>query len=457
MDNIFILWSYIIFGICLIFPIFHIFNSLTSLRKKPYYQKSEIKLSEKPLTILVPCYNEESIIKTTILGVGGLNYKNYQYILINDGSSDHTFDIMEEMLDLEIHKIKPNNGDLVFSTVKGIYRSKKDPRIVVIDKFNGGKADSLNAGITYADNDLVITLDADSILDEKALQVINRAFEDPNLIAAGGTVNVLQGRRLRNGTLKPTLKVKSIVKLQIAEYFRGFFIYKASLATVDALSIISGAFGIFKKDILIKVGGYRKTVGEDIDITLKVQQYKSKKTGLKVAYIPEAICYTEVPETWKGLYNQRIRWQKAFMDCTVLYLKELLYTIFKSPLSFFFLIEAIFVGVFCAFLTVIGLLTFLFFLGNSKVVLIYAVITLVINLVYNMAGFVISYYYQNRFSYKEFLKIVFVLFFDIFFFRFFLLVCTISGTVQYFINKEGWNKVARTGRQYHIEQEGKFF
>ncbi len=454
MDSMFNLWSYIIFGIWLIFPIFHITNSLVILRKKPYYQKSEIKLSEKPLTILVPCYNEESIIKTTIMGIDGLNYKNYQYILINDGSTDNSFEVIDEMLDLEIHKIKPNNGDLVFSTLKGIYRSKKDPRILVIDKFNGGKADSLNAGITYADSDLVITLDADSILDEKALHVINRAFENPNLIAAGGTVNVLQGRRLRKGMLIPTLKVKSIVKFQIAEYFRGFFIYKASLAKVDALSIISGAFGIFKKDILIKVGGYRKTVGEDIDITLKVQQYKSKKNGLKVAYLPEAICYTEVPETWKGLYNQRIRWQKAFIDCTVLYLKEFLFTIFKSRLSFFFMIDALFVGIFCSFFTVMGLLLFLFFLGNSKLVLFYAAITSVISLFYNIVGFVISYYYQNRFSYKEFLNIVLVIFFDIVFYRFFSLFCTISGTVQYFINKEGWNKVARTGRQYHIEQEG---
>jgi poly-beta-1,6-N-acetyl-D-glucosamine synthase len=454
MDNIFNIWLMIIFIISLIFPIFHIVNALFNLRKKPYYQKSEIKLSEKPLTILVPCYNEESIIKTTIMGIEGLNYMNYQYILINDGSTDNTFEAMDEMLDLEIHKIKPNNGDLVFSTLKGIYRSKKDPRILVIDKFNGGKADSLNAGITYADNDLVITLDADSILDEKALQVINRAFEDPNLIAAGGTVNVLQGRRLRNGTLKPTLMVKSIVKFQIAEYFRGFFIYKASLAKVNALSIISGAFGIFKKDILIKVGGYRKTVGEDIDITLKVQHYKSKKNGLKVSYLPEAICYTEVPETWKGLYNQRIRWQKAFIDCTVLYLKEFLFAIFKSRLSFFFMVDALFVGIFCSFFTVIGLLSLLFFLGNIKVVLIYAVITSVISLLYNIVGFVISYYYQNRFSYKEFLNIVLVIFFDIIFYRVFSLFCTISGTVQYFINKEGWNKVARTGRQYHIEQEG---
>jgi poly-beta-1,6-N-acetyl-D-glucosamine synthase len=454
MDNLFAIWPYMISSFCLIFPIFHMLNSLLILRKKPYYQKIEMKLSEKSLSILVPCYNEESIIETTILGIEGLNYKNYEYILINDGSTDNTFEIMEEMLDLEIQIIRPNNCDLEFSPIKGIYRSKKNPRIIVIDKFNGGKADSLNAGITFASTDLVITLDADSILDEKALCVINRAFEDPNLIAAGGTVHVLQGRKLRYGSLKPTFQVKSIVKFQIAEYLRGFYIYKASLAKADALSIISGAFGIFKRDILIKVGGYRKTVGEDIDITLKVQRYKNKRNGLKVAYIPEAICYTEVPETWKGLYNQRIRWQKAFMDCTVLYLKEFLLSIFKSPLSFFFMVDALFIGIFCSFLTVIGFLVILIFSGNPNVVILYALITGISNLVYNFVAIVISFYYRNSFSYKEFLNIFVIIIFDIIFFRFFTLFCTLNGSVQYFINKEGWNKVARTGRQYHIEQEG---
>ncbi|NWQ39358.1 glycosyltransferase [Bacillus sp. EB106-08-02-XG196] len=454
MENIFEIWPHLIFIICLIFPIFHMIHSLFILRKNPYYLKTELKLSEKPLSILVPCYNEESIIETTILGIEGLNYKNYEYILINDGSTDHSFEIMEEMLDLEIQKMRPNNCDLEFAPIKGIYRSKKNPRIVVIDKFNGGKADSLNAGITYASNDLVITLDADSILDEKALCVINRAFEDTNLIAAGGTVHVLQGRKLKNGSLKPTLKVKPIVKFQIAEYLRGFYIYKASLAKADALSIISGAFGIFKRDVLIKVGGYRKTIGEDIDITLKVQHYKNKKNDLKVAYIPEAICYTEVPETWKGLYDQRIRWQKAFIDCTVLYLREFLLSVFKSPLSFFFMVDALFVGIFCSFLTVLGFLSILLFSGNPSVIFLFAIITGLSNLLYNFVAIVISYYYQNSFSYKEFLNLLVVIIFDIFIFRFFTLFCTLNGTVQYFINKEGWNKVARTGRQYHIEQEG---
>ena len=117
------------------------------------------------------------------------------------------------------------------------------------------------------------------MLDDQALPIINRAFHDPNLIAAGGMVNVLQGRRFQKGALKPSLKVKSIVRLQILEYFRGFYIYKASLSKANALSIISGAFGAFKRDVLLSVGGYRKTIGEDIDITIKIQKYKNERSN----------------------------------------------------------------------------------------------------------------------------------------------------------------------------------
>lgn len=137
-----------IFGLCLVFPIFHIGNALLVLRKKPYYLEDKGNISEKSLGILVPCFNEESIMKTTISGIDSLNYKNYEYVLINDGSTDHTFEMMEELLELRIEKIKPDSS-LEFAPVKGVYRSKKNPRILVIDKVNGGKADALNAGIAY--------------------------------------------------------------------------------------------------------------------------------------------------------------------------------------------------------------------------------------------------------------------------------------------------------------------
>jgi poly-beta-1,6-N-acetyl-D-glucosamine synthase len=453
MNTFFTIFTLVIFAICLIFPLYHMVNALLVLRKKPYYMKKQVRLEEKSLSILVPCYNEQTIMDTTILGINRVNYRNYEYILINDGSTDQTFERMAELLDLEIQKIKPHPG-LEFAPVRGVYRSRKNPRIIVIDKVNGGKADALNAGIAYASSELVVTLDADSILDEQALSIINRAFTDSQLIAAGGNVHILQGRKFKNNVLKPTMVVKTIVKFQILEYLKGFFIYKASLAKSNALSIISGAFGVFKRDVLLEVGGYRKTVGEDIDITLKVQNFKNGRKCLKVAFIPEAICYTEVPETWRDLFRQRIRWQKGFIDCVVLYMKEFIPNLFKNPLSFFFILDAFFAGIVCAFLTVAGFVYTLFYHNDLSVLLLYLTVYIAVSLLYNIIAILISYFYHNSFSAKDLLHILLVLVLDIVFFRLLTLFYTLYGTIQYFQNKDEWNKVARTGRAYHLEQAG---
>lgn len=444
--------SIVILGMCLIFPLYHIINSLIA-RKEPYYLKRKVFLNEKSISILIPCYNEQSIIQTAIHGIDRLNYNNYEMIFINDGSDDLTFQLMKELLVLE-PILKDRNGVLDFRPIKGIYRSKKNSRVLVIDKENGGKADSLNAGISYASSEIVITLDADSMLDEQALPIINCAFQDTNLIAAGGMVHVLQGRRFQKGALKPSLKVKSIVRLQILEYFRGFYIYKASLSKADALTIISGAFGAFKRDVLLSVGGYRKTIGEDIDITINIQKYKNERSNLKVIFIPEAICYTEVPEKWGDLFKQRVRWQKAFTDCIVLYSKEFIVTIFKSPISFFLLIDALFVGVVCSFLTVIGLIAILLTNDYSYIYIILILFSLCVNLSYSLMAILIASSHGQKFSSKDIGFLVTTLLMDLIFFRLISLYIIIYGTIQYFINKEEWNKVERTGRAYNLEQAG---
>ncbi|WP_210364161.1 glycosyltransferase family 2 protein [Bacillus sp. REN3] len=413
-------------------------------------------MKERQVSILVPCYNEQSIIGTAVKGIDRLNYSNYEMIFINDGSKDGTFQLLEELLELE-PIYKDLIGSLEFEKVRGIYSSRKNQRILVIDKENGGKADALNAGIAYASSEIIITLDADSMLDEQALRIINRAFEDPNLVAAGGMVHVLQGRKFHGGMLKPCLRVKAIVRLQILEYFRGFYIYKSSLSKAKALSIISGAFGVFKREALLSVGGYRKTIGEDIDITIKIQNYIKSKNNLKVIFIPEAICYTEVPENWGDLFKQRVRWQKAFTDCIILYFKEFILTLFKSPISFFLIVDALFVGVACSFLTIAGLIFIIILNDSSSIYLFLLLLSISINLTYNVVSLAVASSYGQKFSYREFGFLSMTLLADLLFFRIISLYIIIHGTIQYFTNKESWNKVERTGRAYHIEQQSDFF
>lgn len=449
--------SFVLFVLCALFPLFHIFNALRASKKKPSYM--EVTTSKEiGMSILIPCYNEASILSTTIQGMRQLHYQHYELIFINDGSSDETMKSLIRELQLSPRKVNVPAQALDFMPIRQIYRSDKYKNVLVIDKENGGKADSLNAGITYATKDIIITLDADSVLDTKALSVLNQAFADSSVIAAGGNVHVLQGRnQTLNGFVPSLRKKKPIVRLQILEYLRGFYILKASLAKSNALSIISGAFGAFKKNVLLEVGGYRQTVGEDIDITLKVQQYSMNHKGTQVLFVPEAVCFTEVPESWRDLFNQRVRWQKAFMDCFILYFRTFITSIFTNRVSFFFLVDSFLVGIVAAFFTVLYLISLIVFISDYSLlyVLFYTIGSLVINMLYTVMSLIISKQYGFGYSKQNLFAIIGTIFLELFIFRFINFFYIIFGSVAYFINKEGWNKVARTGRDYSVEEVNK--
>jgi cellulose synthase/poly-beta-1,6-N-acetylglucosamine synthase-like glycosyltransferase len=335
---------------------------------------------------------------------------------------------------------------LKYEFVRGFYKSTKYENIYVIDKVNGGKADSLNAGADYAVKELVVTLDADTILKADSLDIVNRSFQNENVIAAGGMVHVLQG-----GRQTMTLKSKMIVRLQILEYIKGLYIYKASLARLNALAIISGAFGIFNREVLFSVGGYRKTIGEDIDITMKFQKYRLEHPSKKILFLPHAVGYTECPENWKDLYKQRVRWQKSFIDCVIIYFPVLMKTVFTSALSFFFLVEAFLTGTVTASISTIYLLLLPFFYGSGflDIMLKYIICAATLNIIYNFVAIKISKKYGITYEKNEKWILIRTLLVDLMMFRYIYMLYVICGSILYFINKDGWNKVQRTGREYY--------
>jgi biofilm PGA synthesis N-glycosyltransferase PgaC len=403
------------------------------------------------MSILIPCYNEEGIIKASIPGMNQVQYKNKEIIFINDGSSDATMNILREELSL-IPISNQAQKRLKYEYIKGFYQSSKFENIYVIDKVNGGKADSLNAGADYASMELVVTLDADTILKEDALEVVNRSFQNNEVIAAGGMVHVLQGGRGRT-----SLKSKMIVRLQVLEYIKGFYIYKASLAKLNALAIISGAFGIFNRDVLISVGGYRKTIGEDIDVTMKFQKYKLENPTKKILFLPHAVSYTECPENWKDLFQQRVRWQKAFIDCVIMYFPVLIKTLFKRRLSFFFIVDSFLTGTVTTVITIVYLLL-LPFLHESvflQVMTKYILFAVSLNLFYTFVALIIAKTYGTIYEKHEKWLWVNTIVTDLMLFRFIYMVYVVCGSFLYFVNKDGWNKVQRTGREYYPMEKPK--
>ena len=213
---------FLILGI--FFPIYHICNVIFSSKKRT----KKIKNKNRPISILIPCYNEEKIVRNTIEGLLRLEYKNYECLFINDGSNDYTLEKLKRILKLEI-TTRIKNHNLNSKKINQIYRSKKYPNIYVIDKENGGKSDSLNVGINYSLNDYIVTLDADSILKSDALALISPYFNDSDVVAASGVIQILQSFLLSKKGDKTTLKMNNLLKLQTIEYIKSCFCYKASL------------------------------------------------------------------------------------------------------------------------------------------------------------------------------------------------------------------------------------
>lgn len=405
------------------FAIYHFVNSTK------FKSNSQILNSfEQGFSILIPCYNEAGIIKNTIMGLSSIQYKNYEVIFINDGSTDNTMDILHEQLQLT-------------QIENGFFASKLNKNIFVVDKVNSGKADSLNAGIEKSNKELICTLDADCILHKDALSYMNSIFQDNDVIASGGVVKVLQMFKLNS-------KAKLLVKLQTLEFLKGFYVYKASLAFNNALAIISGAFGVFRKKELQIIGGFNSGLGEDIDVTLRMQDY-ARKNNKKVTYDLNAICYTECPESLRDLTKQRIRWQKAFIDAIIKNRKFLFKSIFTKGLSFHIIIDSLISAGLSTTLLIVNTI-FSIFLGIgqvSKELIYYYVITIAFHIIYSFYAVL-----KERKSHEKSIKknVLGVILLDILFFRFINALYYVFGSILYFFNKNDWNKVKRTNHNYNI-------
>lgn len=442
---------YFFFALSVGFPILHSIHCLPFFQKKPANEMTN-KGVENGISILIPCYNEEGIIETSVESMKSLSYSQTEVVYINDGSSDRTLILLNKLL-----KLTPEYKDMLetldYQEVKMLYRSELYPHILVVDKVNGGKADALNAGIEYSGKPIVITLDADTVLDDSSLLAVNKVFRDDDVVAAGGMVHVLQTKTPHEElSLK---KTNTLVRAQALDFLKAFYVNKIALSRFQALAVISGAFGIFTREVLLDVGGYRTTIGEDIDITLKVHQYISKLKGKKIVLIPEAVCYTELPENYRDLFKQRVRWQKAFVDCLIYFSSYLFRSFFTKPVSFFYILEGFLSGTLAVYIMT-GALVYNLLDGevfSLTFILIYTLYIFILGFIYNMVAVGMSDRYGYNFEEKDTLRLVGVIFYDIFVYRFITIFAVIYGTIEYFFNKKSWNKVKRTGRDYKLNSE----
>lgn len=271
-----------------------------------------------PVAIIAPSYNEELTIVESAKALLALHYPDFEVIIVNDGSRDATLHVL-----VEAYGLKPiqRYHDLAVQCrpIRGIYANPGVPRLIVVDKNNGGKADAINAGMNVARAPIICVIDADTLLEPDALIRAVRPFvEEPiKTVAVGGTIRIANGCRVEGGrVLEARLPRNFLALVQTVEYLRAFLMARLGLTEMRALMIISGAFGLFRRSAAIDVGGFsHNTVGEDFELVVKLHRHmRDKKQDYRITYIADPVSWTEAPETLKILGNQRARWQRGSLE-----------------------------------------------------------------------------------------------------------------------------------------------
>ncbi len=271
-----------------------------------------------PISVLVPAYNESAGVVDSVRSVLSLDYPQHEVIVINDGSTDDTMERLRREFRLERREVAFRKSLAATGTVRGIYRSATAPNLTVIDKEHAGKSDALNVGVNLSRYPLFCTIDADSLFQENALLRVVRPFlEDPDrVIAVGGQVRVANGCRIERGrVVEPRLPTNILSAFQVVEYLRAFVASRLGLSAMNNLLILSGVFSLFRKDVVIEAGGYRAgVVTEDMELVLRLhRRMREQRRPYAVVFLPDPICWTEVPETLGALARQRNRWHRGLI------------------------------------------------------------------------------------------------------------------------------------------------
>jgi len=271
-----------------------------------------------PISVLVPAYGEEKTIEESVRSLLALSYPEFEIVVVNDGSKDRTLDVLIRTFDLK-RVLRPYRQALPHQKIRGLYASAQYPRLIVVDKDNGGKADALNAALDVARNPLVCAVDADSLLEADALLRAVQPFIEQydRVVAVGGSIRVVNGSVVKNGRVSRIALPRDWLSLfQIVEYLRAFLMGRLAWSEMGVMMLISGAFGIFKRTVVVEAGGYTlNTVGEDMELIVKIHRYLAEQGRAdEMRFVPEPVCWTEAPRSWRSLAGQRKRWQRGSLE-----------------------------------------------------------------------------------------------------------------------------------------------
>ncbi len=348
-------WLFLIYGAIICTG--YLFSALFSLieirdykRRNNFVDETAMlqSLNLPAISILAPAYNEGLNIVENVRSLLTINYPSVEIVIINDGSKDDSLNKLIEEYELEKKDVLYHSF-IPTKTIRGIYKSRNKAfkSLTVVDKENGGKADALNTGINICENSIICCIDVDCILEHDAMLKLIKPFlnNEKKVIASGGVIRVANSCVIEDGRIiEVRLPKKFIARVQVLEYFRAFLMGRMAWSRVDGLLLISGAFGMFDKPTVIEAGGYNtNTVGEDMELLVRMRRMmREKNVQYSVGFVPDPLCWTEVPQSWKVLQSQRNRWTRGTAETLYIHKKMLFNPKYKilgmlsTPFWFFF-------------------------------------------------------------------------------------------------------------------------